>query len=37
MKDPSCKSGNLVVPKARIGKEAIVRLKAKEKGRKSQW
>jgi hypothetical protein len=25
------------VPKAWIGKEAIVQLKVKEKGRKSQW
>ncbi len=34
---PSGNSGHVVVPKAWIGKEAIVRLKVKEKGRKSQW
>jgi putative transposon-encoded protein len=33
---PSGNSGHVVVPKAWIGKEAIVRLKVKEKGRKSQ-
>jgi putative transposon-encoded protein len=31
---PSGNSGHVVVPKAWIGKEAIVRLKAKEKGGK---
>jgi putative transposon-encoded protein len=30
-------SGHVVVPKAWIGKEAIVRLKVKEKGGKSKW
>ena len=30
-------SGHVVVPKAWIGKEAIVRLKVKEKDRKSKW
>jgi putative transposon-encoded protein len=34
---PSGNSGHVVVPKAWIGKEAIVRLKVKEKGRKSKW
>jgi putative transposon-encoded protein len=34
---PSGNSGHVVVPKAWIGKEAIVRLRVKEKGRKSQW
>jgi putative transposon-encoded protein len=34
---PSGNSGHVVVPKAWIGKEAIVRLKVKEKGGKSQW
>ena len=34
---PSGNSGHVVVPKAWIGKEAIVRLKVKEKGRKSEW
>ena len=34
---PSGNSGHVVVPKAWIGTEAIVRLKVKEKGRKSQW
>jgi putative transposon-encoded protein len=33
---PSGNSGHVVVPKAWIGKEAIIRLKVKEKGRKSQ-
>jgi putative transposon-encoded protein len=33
---PSGNSGH-VVPKAWIGKEAIVRLKVKEKGGKSKW
>ena len=34
---PSGNSGHVVVPKAWIGKEAIVRLKVREKGRKSKW
>jgi putative transposon-encoded protein len=34
---PSGNSGHVVVPKAWIGKEAIVRLKVKEKGGKSKW
>jgi putative transposon-encoded protein len=34
---PSGNSGHVVVPKAWIGKEAIVRLKIKDKGRKSKW
>ena len=34
---PSGNSGHVVVPKAWIGKEAIVRLKVKERGRKSKW
>jgi putative transposon-encoded protein len=34
---PSGNSGHVIVPKAWIGKEAIVRLKVKEKGRKSKW
>ena len=34
---PSGNSGHVVVPKAWIGKEAIVRLKVKEKGRRSKW
>ena len=34
---PSGNSGHVVVPKACIGKEAIVRLKVKEKDRKSKW
>jgi putative transposon-encoded protein len=34
---PSGNSDHVVVPKAWIGKEAIVRLKVKEKGRKSKW
>jgi putative transposon-encoded protein len=34
---PSGNSGHVVVPKAWIGKEAIVRLKVKEKGEKSKW
>jgi putative transposon-encoded protein len=34
---PSGNSGHVVVPKAWIGKEAIVRLKVKEKDRKSKW
>ena len=34
---PSGNSGHVVVPKAWIGKEAIVRLKVKEIGRKSKW
>jgi putative transposon-encoded protein len=33
---PSGNSGHVVVPKAWIGKEAIVRLKVKEKGGKSK-
>ena len=34
---PSGNSGHVVVPKAWIGKEVIVRLKVKEKGGKSKW
>jgi putative transposon-encoded protein len=34
---PSGNSGHVVVPKAWIGKEAIVRLKEKEKDAKSKW
>ena len=34
---PSGNSGHVVVPKSWIGKEAIVRLKVKEKGAKSKW
>ena len=34
---PSGNSGHVVVPKAWIGKEAIVRLKVKAKGRESKW
>ena len=34
---PSGNSGHVVVPKAWIGKEAIVRLKVKEKGAKGKW
>jgi putative transposon-encoded protein len=34
---PSGNSGHVVVPKSWIGKEAIVRLKVKEKGSKSKW
>ena len=34
---PSGNSGHIVVPKSWIGKEAIVRLKVKEKGAKSKW
>jgi putative transposon-encoded protein len=34
---PSGNSGHVVVPKAWIGKEAIVRLKVEEKARKSRW
>ena len=34
---PSGNSGHVVVPKAWIGKETIVRLKVKEKGAKSKW
>jgi putative transposon-encoded protein len=34
---PSGNSGHVVVPKAWIGKEAIVRLKVKEKGGKTKW
>ena len=34
---PSGNSGHVVVPKSWIGKEAIVRLKVKEKGGKSKW
>jgi putative transposon-encoded protein len=34
---PSGNSGHVVVPKAWIGKEAIVRLKVTEKCRKSKW
>ena len=34
---PSGNSGHVVVPKAWIGKEAIVQLKVREKGRKSKW
>lgn len=34
---PSGNSGHVVAPKAWIGKEAIVRLKVKEKGGKGKW
>jgi putative transposon-encoded protein len=34
---PSGNSGHVVVPKAWIGIEAIVRLKVKDKGGKSKW
>jgi putative transposon-encoded protein len=34
---PSGNSGHVVVPKAWIGKEAIVRLKVKEKVGKNKW
>ena len=34
---PSGNSGHVVVPRAWIGKEAIVRLRVKEKSGKSKW
>jgi hypothetical protein len=33
----NCLNHGVVVPRAWIGKEAIVRLKVKEKGGKRQW